>query len=180
VFTICNVASGVQVMCALDAMTGALHWSYAVPGATTYPETPPVVADGAVYFGACGTSCAYVGLHEHTGTLLWTQSQPAGCEVNNGTVPAVSGGSVYASTGCPMRRLSRWTARPACSSVDVGPGRLRSRERETQRRALLEAKCARSYGYATGPSRHGTSCDFSTYKKSRRLRSRPLVPVGVN
>jgi hypothetical protein len=95
-----SARSGQQGICALNAATGALNWTYAVDGATTYPETPPVVDHRVVIFGACGTSCQYVELDETTGSFLWTQSQPSGCSVNNGVVPAVWEHSVYATTGC--------------------------------------------------------------------------------
>jgi outer membrane protein assembly factor BamB len=97
-FTVCQTAGGSQGICALDAGTGSLQWSYAVPGATTHPETPPVVANNLVIFGACGSACAFIALSENKGQLAWSQSQPAGCPVNNGVVPAVWQNTVYATT----------------------------------------------------------------------------------
>jgi hypothetical protein len=55
VFTVCNVASGIQGICALRTTNGALKWSYAVPGMTTFAEAPPVISGGVLYFGGCGT-----------------------------------------------------------------------------------------------------------------------------
>ena len=99
VFTVCNTPSGPQGICALDAAKGSLQWSYALPGSTSYAEAPPVVADNTVFFGGCGTYCAYVALSEKTGSVVWSAGEPSGCTVNNGFPPAVFGGMVYVSTG---------------------------------------------------------------------------------
>jgi eukaryotic-like serine/threonine-protein kinase len=101
VFTVCSLPNGIQAICALKAKNGELKWSYAVPGATTYAESAPVFANGNVYFGGCGTSCAYVALSEEKGKVVWSVPEPSGCAMNNGQPPAVVDGLFYATTsGC--------------------------------------------------------------------------------
>jgi eukaryotic-like serine/threonine-protein kinase len=101
VFTVCTLpTSGYQGMCALNASTGVLLWSYTAPGPTSYAETAPAVADGNVYFGACGTSCAYVALNETNGSIVWSQDQSGGCSLNGGSPPAIYKGELLAGIGC--------------------------------------------------------------------------------
>jgi outer membrane protein assembly factor BamB len=101
VFTVCTLRpSGNQGMCALNASTGALVWSYLAPGKTSYAETAPVVANGNVYFGACGSSCAYTALNETNGRVVWSKAQGGGCSLNGGSPPAVYKGKLFAGVGC--------------------------------------------------------------------------------
>ena len=101
VFTVCTLStSGYQSMCALYASTGKLAWSYTAPGPTSYAETAPVVAGGNVYFGACGTSCAYVALNETDGSIVWSKRQTGGCSLNGGSPPAIYKGELLAGIGC--------------------------------------------------------------------------------
>jgi outer membrane protein assembly factor BamB len=105
VFSVCNVASGNQGICAINAKTGALKWSYAVSGATTFAETPPVLDNDYVYFGACGTTCGYWGLWEKNGLPTYYATEPGGCALNNGIVPTIAQGTVFTSIGCTNSTL---------------------------------------------------------------------------
>lgn len=110
VFSTCTLEpSGNQGMCAYNASSGSFAWSYAVAGVTSEPETPPVVANGDVYFGACGTSCAYVALNETNGALVWSASESQTCELNNGYPAAVYSGAVYAVRGCQTAKKQTTT-----------------------------------------------------------------------
>ena len=101
VFTVCTLQrTGYQGVCALDASTGELVWSYTAPGTTSYAETAPVVADGNVYFGACGTSCAFIALNETSGSIVWSKNQSGGCPLNGGSPPAIYKGELLAGIGC--------------------------------------------------------------------------------
>jgi hypothetical protein len=131
VFTLCNLPSGSQGLCALRADTGTIQWTYGVPGATSssYPAAPPVVSEGTVFLGACGTGCAYVALDEKTGRTLWKTTQLRGC-LNNAIPPAVYHDVFYATIdSCDDAAFialnarsgqELWLEQPTFSAVFVG------------------------------------------------------------
>jgi outer membrane protein assembly factor BamB len=111
VFTVCTIGSQ-QGICALNASTAAVKWSYTVPGSGSYAGTPPVVASGVLYYEGCTSVCSYVALTEKTGQVLWTVSEKqTACEANNGVVPSVSGGYVLVAFPTP-RGAPRSTSAP--------------------------------------------------------------------
>lgn len=86
VFTVCNLQSGSQGLCALKATSGTLMWSFTPPGgATTYPETAPVVANATIYFGACTNECEVYAVSESSGTMVWATNEKQQCASTTST-----------------------------------------------------------------------------------------------
>ncbi|MBV9103814.1 MAG: PQQ-binding-like beta-propeller repeat protein, partial [Candidatus Eremiobacteraeota bacterium] len=53
-----------------------------------------------VYFGACGTSCAYIALNETDGSVVWSKAESGGCSLNGGSPPAIYKGELLAAVDC--------------------------------------------------------------------------------
>jgi outer membrane protein assembly factor BamB len=106
VFVTCLVDSvhGYSGLCALNAKSGRLVWSWAyVPppsvGGGSLPSTPPTVSNGVVYLGESGSYFyRMVGLDAKTGKVLseWGTCTPSGyCDSVGSSLPAVGNGIVY-------------------------------------------------------------------------------------
>jgi outer membrane protein assembly factor BamB len=123
-FTECDMTGNVQGLCALQAETGAVQWSYGL-GSASYAGAPPAVANGLVYFEECTASgCAYVALNETNGAVVWTL--PEGCSGNLGIPPAIYKGVLYVGEGCNEQQgtdivaLSAATGSPVWSRTVIG------------------------------------------------------------
>jgi len=101
VFTICALTGGNQGICALSAQSGTVQWSYALPGTSSYPASPPAVADGLVFFEACSSAgCDHVALDETTGSPVWMVAES--CAASYGIPPAVYQRILYVPEGCDV------------------------------------------------------------------------------
>jgi len=80
------VASGDAKVYALDAVTGALRWSYSTGGQA---YSSPAVADGVVYVGSSDNKL--YALDAATGALKWSYTTGSRVDAS----PAVAGGVVY-------------------------------------------------------------------------------------
>ena len=123
VFALCALRGKSQGLCAIDTRIGKVVWSYSAGGKAGFPGTPPTLAEGFVFFGTCGSTCAYVALQQWNGMPAWLIAESSECAPNNGVAPAVAAGLFIATTGCSANVLSSWSAKtgdPAWTFGQVG------------------------------------------------------------
>ncbi len=104
-------------LCAFDAQTGALRWTFAASGRV---DSSPAVSGGLVYFGSftfAGEGGALYALDAQTGALRWQYVTGAVTPSS----PSVAGGVVYVPSRDGLLALDAVTGALKWSAA-VGPG----------------------------------------------------------
>lgn len=104
VFVTCAIDSQHAGLCALNAKTGKLLWSWAYEGNPSSPQSPPAVLGSVVYFEEFQTYGDWLtALDVKTGAVLWQfgYCDVSGvCDAMGPNPPAIDGGMVY--VGCSL------------------------------------------------------------------------------